>query len=223
MYRVDLHTHSHASPDGALVAAHYRRMLDENRLHCIAVTDHNTTDFARQLQAELGDRIIVGEEITTTDGEIIGLFLRRTIPAGLSLNEAVQAIKQQHGLVYVPHPFETVRKGLSLAALDTIADDVDILEVRNGRALVQNRADTADEWASEHDVPGAASSDSHGWHGWGRTYSVLAEKPSRTTLVSLLDTATHHRRLPGARGILYPKMNRLLKRAGLQKRYRHAA
>lgn len=218
MYRVDLHTHSLASPDGALTAAHYRRMLDENRLYCIAITDHNTTDFALELHAELGDRIIVGEEITTLEGEIIGLYLRRTIPAGLSLGETVQAIKQQHGLVYVPHPFETVRKGLSLAALDTIADDVDIVEIRNGRALVQNRAAQAEEWASEHDVPGAASSDSHGWHGWGRTYSLVANKPTRLALASLLDTARHHRRLPGVRGVLYPKMNRLLKRVGLQKR-----
>jgi predicted metal-dependent phosphoesterase TrpH len=223
MYRVDLHTHSLDSPDGALSITHYRRMLDEKRLDCVAVTDHNTTDFALKLHAELGSRIIVGEEITTVDGEIIGLFLRRTIPAGLSLSETVQAIKQQHGLVYVPHPFETVRKGLSLAALDTIADEVDIIEIRNGRALVQNRAAQAEEWASEHDVPGAASSDSHGWHGWGRTYSLVANEPTRTTLTSLLDNAKYHHRLPGVRGVLYPKMNRLLKRTGLQKKHRHAA
>jgi predicted metal-dependent phosphoesterase TrpH len=198
-------------------------MLDENRLHYIAVTDHNTMDFARQLQAELGERIIVGEEITTTDGEIIGLYLRRTIPAGLSLSEAVQAIKQQHGLVYVPHPFETVRKGLSLAALDTIADEVAILEVHNGRALVQNRTAQAREWADEHEVSSAASSDSHGWHGWGHTYSLVAHPPTRTTLVSLLDDAKHQHRLPTVRAVLYPKMNRLLKRAGLQKGHRHAA
>lgn len=223
MYRVDLHTHSLASPDGALNAAHYRRMLDENGLHYIAVTDHNTTDFAARLHAELGDRIIIGEEITTLDGEIIGLYLRRTIPAGLSLSETVQAIKQQHGLVYVPHPFETVRKGLSLAALDTIADDVDIIEIRNGRALVQNRAAQAEEWANEHGVPGAAGSDSHGWHGWGRTYSTVAGEPTRLALATLLDAAKHHRRLPGVRGVLYPKVNRLLKRAGLQKKHHHAA
>jgi predicted metal-dependent phosphoesterase TrpH len=217
MSKIDLHTHSGASPDGSLTAAHYRRMLDGG-LDCVAITDHNTTDFARDLQKELGERIIVGEEITTTEGEVIGLFLRRTVPGGLSLAEAVQAIKQQHGLVYVPHPFETVRSGVSVAALDTIADDVDILEVHNGRALFQNRSSDAAAWAEEHDVATAASSDAHGWHGWGRTYSTVAHLPTRATLVNLLDTAKHHRRAPGIRGVLYPKFNRLRNRRG-----RHAA
>lgn len=217
MYRIDLHTHSQASPDGALTTAHYARMLTLG-LHCVAVTDHNTTAFASELHAKLGDRIIVGEEITTAEGEIIGLFLRRTIPAGLSLAEAVQAIKQQHGLVYVPHPFETVRKGLSLAALDTIAAEVDIIETRNGRAVFQNRGALAAAWAAEHGVAEAASSDSHGWHGWGRAYTEVAEPPVRDTLVRLLAEARLVCRGPGVRGLLYPKVNRL--RKGVR---RHAA
>jgi Predicted metal-dependent phosphoesterases (PHP family) len=74
MYKVDLHTHSIASPDGSLNEDNYRKMLETGRLDCIAVTDHNTIAFAKELHANLGDRIIVGEEITTLDGEIIGLF-----------------------------------------------------------------------------------------------------------------------------------------------------
>jgi predicted metal-dependent phosphoesterase TrpH len=123
MPRVDLHTHSLASPDGALRAADYTVMLASGRLNYIAVTDHNRIDFALQLQAQLGPQIIVGEEITTTDGEIIGLYLHEVVPAGLSTLEAVQRIRQQGGLVYVPHPFETVRKGITAATLDTIATD----------------------------------------------------------------------------------------------------
>lgn len=212
MYKIDLHTHSIDSPDGSLKAADYRRMLDEGRLHCIAVTDHNTIDFARNLHAELGERIIVGEEIMTTEGEVIGLYLRRAVPSGLSLNEAVNAIKQQHGLVYVPHPLETLRSGVQLAALDTIADAVDIIEVHNGRALLQNRSKLAAAWAAEHNVATAAGSDAHGRHGWGATYSRVTHEPSRTTLVGLLEEARHRRHRPGPRALLYPKFNRLRKR-----------
>jgi predicted metal-dependent phosphoesterase TrpH len=209
---IDLHTHSVASPDGGLNAADYRRMLANGHFACVAITDHNTTVFAEELYAELGRGIIVGEEITTTQGEIIGLYLKRTVPGGISLVKAVQSIKEQGGLVYVPHPFETRRKGLSLEALATIAGDVDIVETHNGRAVFQNRSKQARSWAAEHDLPGASSSDAHGLVGWGRTYSVLAAPPTRQSLVHLLHSAQHKSGSPGLRGVLYPKYNRLRKK-----------
>jgi predicted metal-dependent phosphoesterase TrpH len=212
MCKIDLHTHSEASPDGSLRTVHYHQMLESEDLYCIAVTDHNRIDFAQALQAELGDRIIVGEEITTTEGEIIGLYLQRAVPGGKSLAATVRRIKQQNGLVYVPHPFETVRKGLSAEALATVASDVDIMETRNGRAIFQNRGKEASVWAKEHDVPGAASSDAHGVRGWGKTYTILAEPPNRDTLVSLLRRARLQTGSPGIRGVLYPKFNRLRKK-----------
>ncbi|HYH75683.1 MAG TPA: PHP domain-containing protein [Candidatus Saccharimonadales bacterium] len=210
-FNVDLHTHSGASPDGALTASQYRLMLQSGRLHCIAITDHNTIAFAQQLHAELGDCIIVGEEIMTTEGEIIGLFLTELVPPGLSAAEATARIRSQDGLVYVPHPFETHRKGLSKATATAIAADVDIIEVYNGRALLQHRGVMARRWARSNGVVSAASSDSHGLHGWGRTYMSLAAMPTRDTLVGLLQQATHHTGFAGLQGMLYPRINRLKK------------
>lgn len=210
-YKVDFHTHSVASPDGALQASQYRQMLAAKRLDCIAVTDHNTIAFAKKLQQELGDAIIVGEEITTQDGEIIGLYLQKRVPPFLTVAETVARIKQQDGIVYIPHPFETVRKGMALHALDIIAEDVDIIEAYNGRAVFQNRTQEALLWASQHGVAVAASSDSHGIVGWGRTYTLLEAKPTRATLVDLLQSAQYHRSFPGVYGMMYPKMNRLRK------------
>jgi predicted metal-dependent phosphoesterase TrpH len=207
--KIDLHTHSIASPDGSLTEAQYRQMLDSGGLDCVAITDHNTTAFARELQRKLRDRIIVGEEITTADGEIIGLYLKRDIPSGLSALETVQAIKEQGGLVYIPHPFETVRKGVSLNTLEAIAGYVDIVEIVNGRAVFQNKSKQAGRWAAQHRLPGAASSDAHGWHGWGKTYSIVEHMPARTTLPELLVASTHRTASPGIRGVLYPKFNRL--------------
>lgn len=209
---VDLHTHSIASPDGSLTAADYRSILEKGRLQCIAVTDHNTVDFALQLQAELGDRIIVGEEVSTGEGEVIGLFLQRTIAPTATAAEAVRAIREQHGLVYVPHPFETVRHGITADALLKIAKHVDILEVHNGRAIFQNYSKEALAWAKAHGVPGAASSDAHGPAGWGRTCSIIEQIPTRDTLAGQLGFAQLNRGFVGARGILYPKINRIRKR-----------
>lgn len=213
-YKVDLHTHSIASPDGALTDVDYQHALESGLLDYIAVTDHNTIAFARQLRAELGERIIIGEEIKTTAGEIIGLYLKEAIPSHLSPRETVAQIRKQQGLVYIPHPFETVRSGISMRTLMDIADDVDIIEVHNGRAVFQNRSEIAKEWSVQQQVPGAASSDAHGVAGWGRTYSVLSAKPTPARLIQQLHQATYENRWPGVKGLLYPKMNRFKKKMG---------
>ncbi len=150
MYKIDLHTHSIASADGGIKAEQYRRLLAHGALDCVAITDHNRIDMATELAQELHDQIIIGEEITTTDGEIIGLFLQKPIAPNLSPLETVQSIKDQGGFVYIPHPFETVRSGLSERTLDQIVDYIDIIEVYNGRAVVQNRGPQAVAWAKVH-------------------------------------------------------------------------
>ncbi|HEY5668019.1 MAG TPA: PHP domain-containing protein [Candidatus Saccharimonadales bacterium] len=211
-YKVDFHTHSVMSPDGSLRSQDYRAMLERGRLDCIAVTDHNVIDAALELHKELGDRVIVGEEIMTTEGEIIGLYLTKLIPAGQPPDAVVAQIHEQGGLVYVPHPFETVRHGLSAYSLDAIAADVDIIEAYNGRAVFQNCTKEAVAWATAYTTPMAAGSDAHGRIGWGKTYTVLPDMPSRSTLTTLLADATHHHKWPGIIGIAYPKFNRLRKK-----------
>ena len=209
MFKVDLHTHSTVSPDGGISKEQYRRILDSGLLDVVAVTDHNDTSLARELQTEFGDRVIIGEEIMTTAGEIIGLYLKETIPAGLSPADTIQHIKDQGGLVYIPHPFETVRKGIPPQVLDTLSELVDVVEVCNGRALVQNRSAQAVVWARLNNIVGAASSDAHGSRGVGKTYSSLAEMPTKETLVGLLNRAVLHTAPPSPRALLYPKYHRL--------------
>lgn len=210
--KVDFHTHSEVSPDGALRAMDYRRALEKGKLNCIAVTDHNDISMAKKMHEAFGECIIVGEEITTSEGEIIGLFLKKVVKPHMSASETVDAIHKQGGLVYVPHPFETVRSGLTLESIDKIADEVDVIEVHNGRAVFQDKSHKALGWAAKNNVVAAASSDAHGVSGWGRTYTVLAEIPTRKTLLELLKSATFQRGFPGVRGISYPKYNRLRKK-----------
>lgn len=210
--KVDLHTHSTASPDGSLTEEQYAKMLETGELDHIAVTDHNTIDFAKSLRDKLGEQIIVGEEIMTTEGDLIGLYLKEVVPSGLSAAETAAQIKAQGGLVYVPHPFETVRKGISLETLDFIAKQVDIVETANGRAVFQNKSKEAAKWAADHKLPCAASSDAHGFSGWGKTYSIVPSAPTAATLPKLLAGATYEVGSPGVRGVLYPKLNRLIKR-----------
>lgn len=214
MFKVDLHTHSVASPDGGISASQYEKALRDGVLDAVAITDHNSIDFAMHLHLKLGEHVIVGEEILTDAGEIIGLYLHRPVVPGLSPLETIKQIKEQGGLVYVPHPFETIRKGLHPSVLDELVDKIDVVEVFNGRAFAQNRSAQAAVWTKLNHIPGVASSDAHGIRGLGATYTRLAEVPSKKTLHKLLGEGTPIVAKPSIRGLLYPKYHRLRKKIG---------
>ncbi len=210
MFKLDLHTHSVASKDGGLKADDYKRMIESGGLDFIAVTDHDNIDFAKQLNQELGDKIIIGEEIAVQEGEIIGLYLTESITPGQSAKDAMADIHKQGGLVYIPHPFETLRSGcLSEEVMEQTSDWIDIVEVHNGRAILQRKGATALVWAAKHHKSIATSSDAHGPKGWGKMFSVVDPAPTKENLVSLLSHATHVQKKVGLIGTLYPKLNRI--------------
>jgi predicted metal-dependent phosphoesterase TrpH len=208
-YRVDLHTHSIISQDGGITAAQYEKLLQTGELDCLAITDHNETSFARIMHKKLGDRIIVGEEISTREGEIIGLFLKETIPGGIDLDEAVASIKYQGGLIYIPHPFERFRKGLNHLALNRILRDIDIIEVFNGRGRFRGKQKLAQKYAEKNTIPQAASSDAHGNKGVGFTTSDLSDFPTHKTLKTLLTNAVLEKKYAPMYTFLYPVINRI--------------
>lgn len=211
MYKVDLHTHSIASRDGGITPAQYRQVIEDGLLDFVAITDHNKVDQAIELRQVLGDAIIVGEEINAYEGEIIGLFLKERVPRDMSALETVQAIKKQGGLVYIPHPFETVRRGIPKDTIEQIMDHVDIIEVFNGRAVFQNKGPEAATVARLNDKPGAASSDAHGVKGLSTTYSQIKHRPTVDNLAEQLQTAHLTMNRPPLKTLLYPKANRIRK------------
>lgn len=212
MYKIDFHTHSVASPDGSIRPEQFEHLLINNKLDYIAITDHNRIDMAEELHTKFGEKIIVGEEIITTAGEIVGLYLSSAIQPGQSLLATVRFIKEQGGIVYIPHPFETVRHGVSEAALDSIAEYVDIVEVHNGRAVFQNKGPQAAVWAKVNHKARAASSDAHGLKGLGRTYTTVTEPINPHNLIKVLGTAKLSVARPPLTTLLYPKINRLRRR-----------
>lgn len=208
-YKVDLHSHSIISHDGGITGDEYEETLSSGTLDCIAITDHNETSFARIMQKKLGEKIIIGEEITTTEGEIIGLYLHETIPAKLSAVETVKRIIAQGGLVYIPHPYEIFRKGLQSKTLEAIKDDIDIVEVFNGRGQIRGKPKEALTFADLYEKPMAASSDAHTVRGIGRTYSIVTEFPTHKTLKELLVRPQLSRKYAPLYTLLYPSINRI--------------
>jgi predicted metal-dependent phosphoesterase TrpH len=214
MVKIDLHTHSIISPDGAgsITEVDFQRFLEKGVLNCIAITDHNETYFAEKMHKKYGEKIIIGEEITTSEGEMIGLFLNHKISSGMSARVTAKAIHDQGGLVYIPHPFETFRKGIQLPVLEEIVKEIDIFEVFNGRGRWRGKAKEADLFAKKHNLIGAASSDAHGARGVGRTFSIIEEMPTRTTLKKLLAEGTLQKTYASLWTYLYPTMNIIKKK-----------
>jgi predicted metal-dependent phosphoesterase TrpH len=219
MIKIDLHTHSTASKDGGITLAQYKKILNAGILNVIAITDHDRIDFALKAREILGEKhIIVGQEVTTTDGDIIGLYLKNPISVGLTAKEAADVIHNQGGIVCIPHPFETVRKGINLQVLDNIVNYVDLIEVHNGRAVFQNFSSSAIAWAEKNNKLSVANSDAHGFRGVGKTYTSIKKLPSESEeLVKLLNGARLDAKNPPLVTLLYPAKNKILKKFGVKK------
>ena len=190
----------------------YERVLADDILHYVAVTDHNSIARALKLRAQLGDRIIVGEEIKTIGGEIIGLFLSETVKSGMSIAETIHAIKQQNGLVYVPHPFEKGRHGLSAEDMEAHKNSFDIIEVFNGRGWGRGKSGTAIKFAADNKIAMASSSDAHGKSGLGKAYTIITEPPTRDNLVEQLHHGELVMKYSSLGAYMHPTINRLRKR-----------
>ena len=167
----DFHIHTRFSRDSILSEEKFIRTALERGLTHVAVTNHNNVEGAvavRDKVAELGltDQltVILGEEVSTTDGEVVGVFLQRTIPRGLSADETADAIHEQGGLVSIPHPYDPfrqshIREEPLIGLLD--AGKVDMIEVFNSRVTFQRHNQEAAELAARYGVPGISASDSH--------------------------------------------------------------
>lgn len=135
----------------------------ENGIGAIGVTDHDTILGGLALDALHGDiRVIVGEEIHTRQGEIIGLFLTEEIQPGLDALGTCKRIKDQGGLVYIPHPFDPFKiRRLRAQALMEVLDLVDVIEVFNAKLNLPIFNAAASRFALRHGKVGAAGSDAH--------------------------------------------------------------
>ena len=177
---VDLHCHTSASFDSLSRPRDVARAAAERGITHLAITDHDRLDGALDARdhAPAGLTVIVGEEIKTTGGDLIGVFLDHVVPPGLSPVEAIAAVREQGGLVGIPHPFDRFRGSLARSQqLDELASLVDWVEVHNSRIVLKGN-ERAAAFASVHGLPGVAVSDAHTIMEVAVSYSVLEGDPS---------------------------------------------
>ena len=168
---VDLHMHTDHSYDCATPVEVLLAEARNRGLGAIAVTDHNEISGALEASRKAegtGLRVIVGEEVKTADqGEVIGLFLEKKIPRGMTLEETIAEIRRQGGIVYVPHPFDRLHSVPDYEHLLTVLDEVDAIEVFNPRVAISEFNEEAARFAAKYRIPAGAGSDAHVPQGLG--------------------------------------------------------
>ncbi|MCJ7700087.1 MAG: PHP domain-containing protein [Anaerolineales bacterium] len=167
--RTDFHTHTIYSRDSLttparLIAAARRKGIDR-----VVVSDHNNIQGALRAKELDPERIIVGEEIKTSAGEILAVYVRQEIPPGLTPKETIARLKDQGAFISISHPFDRTRKGAwRTADLLAILADIDAIETFNARCLWPRPNWQAEAFARTHQLPGTHGSDAHATFEIGR-------------------------------------------------------
>jgi hypothetical protein len=178
LIRVDCHLHTALSGDAVTTIDELAERVEQERLDVVFITDHNVTAAAVEAaERGIGARVIVGEEIRTQDGDVIGLFLTERIPYVLPLSEAIAKIRERGGLVYLPHPFDPGRSTLKPAISERLcsAGITDVVEVFNAKIEEQDFNRQAAMLAARYDLPGGAGSDAHDPEGIGAAYLEMPD------------------------------------------------
>jgi hypothetical protein len=178
LIRVDCHLHTALSGDAVTTIDELAERVEQERLDVVFITDHNVTAAAVEAaERGIGARVIVGEEIRTQDGDVIGLFLTERIPYVLPLSEAIAKIRERGGLVYLPHPFDPGRSTLKPAISERLcsAGIADVVEVFNAKIEEQDFNRQAAMLAARYDLPGGAGSDAHDPEGIGAAYLEMPD------------------------------------------------
>ena len=190
MLKADFHIHTKYSIDCQTELEDIIKRCQKLGINCITIADHDVVEGGLKMQAIAPFKIIVAEEILTFSGEVMGMFLKERIASGIPLEIAIAAIKEQGGLVSIPHPFDPVR-GLRLNAdeFNQLAPQIDLIEVFNARVLSAQTNSKARNFAREHNLPGIAGSDAHTISEIGNVFMELNDFNSPVEFLSALQQA----------------------------------
>ncbi len=161
-------------------------------INCIAIADHGTIEGALALKKIAPFRVIVAEEVLTPHGEIMGVFLKEGIPSGISVEETIARIREQNGVVLIPHPFDRFRpSALDRGVLEELAakGQIDVIEVFNARAPLYRSMIKARAFARKYGLPASAGSDAHTRREIGNAYVHMPEFETRDEFLASLAQA----------------------------------
>lgn len=173
-FRVEFHCHTIFSKDSLTRPEDLIKICRRRGIDRVVVTDHNTVAGARAAYAIDPERVIVGEEIATTRGELLAAFVREEIPKGLTPQETIRRLKDQGAFISVSHPFDTRRSGhWQEEDLLEILPQLDAIEVYNSRCMLPRFNQAARQFAERHNLAGTVGSDAHAAFELGRSLMIL--------------------------------------------------
>jgi predicted metal-dependent phosphoesterase TrpH len=177
MLKADLHVHTQYSMDCTSSLDEIIAQCQKIGINCLAIADHGSIAGALKMEKLAPFQIIVAEEILTPSGEIMGMFLTEEIPSNLSAEETIKRIKDQNGIVCIPHPYDRIRTSAftSDKELEKIMASVDIIEVFNARSLFPGTQARAQKLAQKFGKIAGAGSDAHITTEIGNYYIEMAE------------------------------------------------
>jgi predicted metal-dependent phosphoesterase TrpH len=220
IWRVDLHNHTHWSTDCITQFDKLIQICEKRAIKRIAITDHNTADGALKLKQLAPELVIVGEEIFTTEGEILAYFVKESIPEGLTPQETIKRLREQGAVISVSHPFDRLRKGAwEESQLLRIVDQIDAIEVFNARCLYMEDNLRAIRFAQAHNLLGTAGSDSHTLVEYGTSPTLMrpfADDPE--DFLDALRQADYVKKLSSWRVHFGSKGAKWMKKLGLKPR-----
>ncbi len=176
MLKADLHIHTEYSMDCSTPVERIIKRCVELGINCVAIADHGTAQGALKMKGLAPFKVIVAEEILTPYGEIMGMFLEETISSGISVEQAIARIREQGGLVCIPHPFDTIRgSALNSRIIEEIAGQIDAIEVFNARNPFIRTTAKTEAFARKHGIAQTAGSDAHTLQEIGNAYIEMSE------------------------------------------------
>jgi predicted metal-dependent phosphoesterase TrpH len=196
LIRADLHVHTRHSVDSFMSYQQLIKACQAKGINCIAIADHGTTLGAREISSIAPFKVIICEEVRTPYGELMGMFLHEDIPDKIPVDEAIKRIRDQGGLICIPHPYDLVRPTAfrNKKMLELLADSVDIIEVFNSRSLFPGAEKKARSLAQRHGKLISYGSDGHSPSEIGYAFAEMPDFNGPQEFLVSLSGATFHGR-----------------------------
>ena len=192
--KVLFHCHTKVSPCSNIKEHDLVDFLDKNNFDAVAVTDHDTLtliDWPRGV-------VIPASEITSSEGDVIGVFLKKAVPEGLSIKETSRQIRAQGGVVVAPHPSDKLRReAMGTKTLLKNLEYFDIIEEYNSRNLFDKSNRQAAEIAKKHKIPVITGSDAHTLGELPNTHMEMPAFSTPKEFIQSLQKTTSQRKPSG--------------------------